>query len=327
MGNTDSSSPDPQCKECGAVCGQRTPWRSLPCAECGLQLCKVCKPTHMTKVGKRWTCGDAKHRARYLGIKVYSARLRPYMLLLLHLERRHWPIGLQSLRLLTSFVGKLPPRPPDGVCAITLTGHTGRVYCLTVMKDGRIASGSADGTVRLWQGGRCEATLRGHTQEVCSVAVLQNGDLASGSRDRTVRLWRDGQCEATLEHYDEGWRGAAVWSLCAMADGRLASASDYTVRLWRDGKCEATMGHPPIWRNGYSGHTDYVTCLVSCEQNGDLASGSSDMTVKLWRDGQYVATLGERKSSTSLAPRAAGHTENVTALAGGQMLHHTPLQK
>ena len=90
-----------------------------------------------------------------------------------------------------------------------LTGHTGIVTSVAfgTGPDGRLllASGSEDGTVRLWDqvtgapvGGPLTAApvlgeLTGHTGIVTSVAFGTGPDgrllLASGSRDATVRFW------------------------------------------------------------------------------------------------------------------------------------------
>ena len=56
----------------------------------------------------------------------------------------------------------------------------------------RLASGSGDRTVRLWdvETGACVKTLEGHGDEVLSVCFSPDGRrLASGSDDSTVRLW------------------------------------------------------------------------------------------------------------------------------------------
>ena len=81
-----------------------------------------------------------------------------------------------------------------------LTGHTGAVSSVAfgTGPDGRLllASGSDDGTVRLWDpvtGAPVGEPLTGHTGAVRSVAFGTGPDgrllLASGSDDRTVRLW------------------------------------------------------------------------------------------------------------------------------------------
>ena len=99
---------------------------------------------------------------------------------------------------------------------------------------GTLASGSEDGTVRLWRAadGTLLRTLEGHTRSVRSVAFSPDGEtLASGSDDHTVRLWRtsDGALLRTLEGHTSG-----VWSVAFSPDGQtLASGSaDHTVRLW-----------------------------------------------------------------------------------------------
>jgi WD40 repeat protein len=44
-----------------------------------------------------------------------------------------------------------------------LNGHKSAVYCLTLLNDGRLATGSTDGTIRLWIVGfrECVATVKG----------------------------------------------------------------------------------------------------------------------------------------------------------------------
>ena len=52
-----------------------------------------------------------------------------------------------------------------------------------------LASGSRDGTIKLWKGETNTATLIGHNDFVLSVAWSTDGTLASGSEDKTIKLW------------------------------------------------------------------------------------------------------------------------------------------
>ena len=39
----------------------------------------------------------------------------------------------------------------DGTCVATMKGHSGTVYCVFQLADGRVVSGHHDGAVRVWR--------------------------------------------------------------------------------------------------------------------------------------------------------------------------------
>src|SRR5205807_1266419 len=80
-----------------------------------------------------------------------------------------------------------------GSPAFTYRGHPDRVNAVAWSPDGkRIASGSADGTVQVWDAanGGHVFTYRGHADHVVTVAWSPDGKhIASGSNDGTAQVW------------------------------------------------------------------------------------------------------------------------------------------
>ena len=99
------------------------------------------------------------------------------------LGRRRLP--LQTWR---RVLGHLCPEPR---LELELTGHTGNVYCVAQLADGRIVSGSRDKSLRVWDSetGDCTLQLIGHTHTVLCVAQLADGRIVSGSQDESLRVW------------------------------------------------------------------------------------------------------------------------------------------
>ncbi len=181
----------------------------------------------------------------------------------------------------------------------SLEGHGDGVYSVTFAPGGTIlASGSWDGTVKLWDLATetNTATLEGHGGGVASVAFSPDeSTLASGSWDGTVKLWdlATGTDTATLEGHGDGVASVAFSPSGAM----LASGSrDGTVKLWdlATGTDTATL----------EGHGDGVASVAFSPSGAMLASGSRDGTVKLWE----VAT--ETNTAT-----LEGHADRITSVA------------
>ena len=64
---------------------------------------------------------------------------------------------------------------------------------LAALADGRVVSGSKDGTLRVWDvtSGKSRALIgkTGQLDKVTSLAALADGRVVSGSEDHSLRVW------------------------------------------------------------------------------------------------------------------------------------------
>ena len=191
-----------------------------------------------------------------------------------------------------------------------LRDHTDRVWSIDFSPDRRtMASGSLDGTIRIWDLLQPEAkpiVLHGHENWVTSVAFSPDGRmLASSGDDKTVRLWDLRQAGAKPTIFNHSDR---VWSVAFSRDGHTIASGgqDKTVRLWDLRQPSAK----PVILNG---HRDLVRSLAFSSDGQLLASGSDDKTVILWN-------LRQTDAKPSVL---RGHEEAVTSVAlspDGQVL-------
>ena len=159
----------------------------------------------------------------------------------------------------------------------TLGGLGSSISSVAFSSDGtKIASGSSDSTIRLWDLARGKELLelKGHESKVISVAFSPDGTkLASGSDDKSIRIWdiASGKETSVLTGHE-----SLITSLAFNPDGtKLASAGDdWTIRIWdiASGKQISEL----------TGHESLVTSVAFSPDGTTLASGSIDSTIRFW---------------------------------------------
>ena len=213
-------------------------------------------------------------------------------------NQRAQPSAL-SLQPLNSTQNAKLKTPNSSLQPTLLSGHTHAVWSVAFSPNGKLlASGSLDGTVRLWNRftGQCQQVLQHHQSGVWSVAFAPSGDdgnpdrhlLASGSQDQTIRLWEIASDVPTGQSHQQQpelvvqplrtLEGHTSWIRCIVfsPDGKLlaSGSSDGSVKLWRvnTGECLQT----------FQAHSSLVLAVAFSPDGQTLATGGGDGTIKLW---------------------------------------------
>ena len=226
--------------------------------------------------------------------------------------RGHTDLSLPSLdkpsRQPTSFrqTFKNPPdKPSRQSTSITFRqsfrNFKNRVSALAFSHDGtRLASGSTDKTVRLWDTTKPDEwmTLQKHTGWTNVLAFSPDGKmLASGSTDKTVQLWdtTTGDPLATLTGHING-----ITALAFSPDSTtLASGSaDGTIRFWH-----AKTGNPLT--DHIIGHTQWMKAATFLQDSSTLASVAFNGEITFW----------DVKTSHKSTVHTAGHRDGFPTLA------------
>jgi WD40 repeat protein len=177
-----------------------------------------------------------------------------------------------------------------------------------------LASGSHDGTVRLWNAkdGESLGILGEHTDIVSSVAFSPDGKLlASGSHDQTVSLWnvKDGtRLRALPGHGHVVTMLDSPVSVAFSPNGRTFASGSTDIQLW-----STDTDGTPLQDIKIEGDSYRLCVSIAFSPDGQtLACGSDDGIVRLWnaKDG-------------TLFHRLLGHSDQVETIAfspDGQIL-------
>lgn len=158
---------------------------------------------------------------------------------------------------------------------VSLTGHTGGVWIVSVSADGkRLLTSSDDTTLRLWDtdSGKELRVFSGHTKCIVAAALSPDGRrVLSGSGDKTVRLWD----ATTGTQLDSMTCPDEVFCVTFGPEGKaLFGGNDRTMRVWdlNTGKKAGV----------FTGHTSHVRGVAYSDRARLAATGSNDHSIRLW---------------------------------------------
>ncbi len=168
----------------------------------------------------------------------------------------------------------------------TLEGHTDLVRSVAFSPDGTLASGSWDGTAKLWntETRKQIATFsqgRRTDTRVVSVAFSPNGEILAVVSSE-LGLWDVATKQQIFTHRGEG----QPYSVAFSPDGTLA------IGLW-NGTVELLDVATKRQIATLKGHTNRVRSVAFSQDGTLLASGSTDETIRLWdvATREQIATL------------------------------------
>ncbi|XBH96494.1 hypothetical protein VPH35_086865 [Triticum aestivum] len=173
---------------------------------------------------------------------------------------------------------------PSGQVLCTLTDHSKKITSLKfVPRDELLITGSADKTVRVWQGNEdgsygCRHTMRDHGAEVEAVTVHASQKyFATASRDNTWCFY-DISTGSCLTQVGEASGQDAYTSAAFHPDGLIlgTGTSEGVIKIW-DVKSQTRVAK----FEGEVGHVGTVTAMSFSENGYFLATAALD-GVKLW---------------------------------------------
>ncbi len=172
----------------------------------------------------------------------------------------------------------------------TFRGHTDDVSCIAISPDGtRIASGSLDKTVKVWEtsSGKERLTFAAHNGAVRGVSFSPDGKwVVSAGDDKIVRLWDVETGEQSGTFQGEGHQNR-VTSVVFSSTGLIASGSwDGDVRVWNSENDEQICS--PL-------EHDYpVTSVAFSADERTLVSASIGARVTVWNLNEAPPKAKER---------------------------------
>ena len=156
-----------------------------------------------------------------------------------------------------------------------IEGHDEKIVCLIELSSGRLASGSYDKTIRIWNADYQKEDIKIKEKgRIFCLLEFEKNKILCGTSDNLVNLY-----EITPLSFDYiySYIGHTLWVNCLTKVNKryFASASNDTkIKIWDffNRKCIKTL----------EGHEDCILSLITLKQSNYLCSGAADLTIKIW---------------------------------------------
>ena len=159
--------------------------------------------------------------------------------------------------------------------SIDLQGHTDRVFYVAFSPNGElVASGSRDGTVRIWKAdGTSNPVVIPLIGSIGGVWFSPDGGRLAIFSDGTLRVWPiDGAAPLQVV---SGYMGSVATLRFTQTGCKVVMGSDEgKIEVWNEGR----LGAPLVLQ----GHTEFITSAQFSPDGDRLATASWDKTIRVW---------------------------------------------
>lgn len=159
----------------------------------------------------------------------------------------------------------------------TIYDHSSTVNKLIQLRDDKLASASADRTIRIWnpqENFRCMYILTKHTKPVTDLIELKDGRLVSSSMDSTITIWNLQESNYKPAKSIE-FDNLSIQCLIQLEDGRIALGVNFNIKILdpkKDFKVTDVLNE----------HSGCIRCLIQL-RDGRMVSCGDDKSIKIWR--------------------------------------------
>ncbi|MCB9493294.1 MAG: WD40 repeat domain-containing protein [Epsilonproteobacteria bacterium] len=162
-----------------------------------------------------------------------------------------------------------------------LKGHKDIVEAMKILRNGLLASVSADATIRIWDmDGACTRKLCNQTEILC-IEELADGRIACGSNDGTVNLWDYLEKKCSMLH-NLKTVGRYSNALVQLSNGTLAFGTRRSFGVWDIDKDVSLKKVEP------ETHNAWISSIIEIKATNHIATSSWDRTIKIWDIDAYI---------------------------------------